>query len=174
MQLFITLLAILSISTTIVPHSSIHHASHFPHTTHTHVLHYALCCTLHLSFLVCLYCMCLSWSTIHLSFPSMSTVSLFSLTHPTVWSPLPRLHDHPESNVIRVVRESGLQRVLATLDGWEKLERRHQCKMVRATLATLSHVCDSSECSTVVGTPESSFVFRIVSGLQFNDKDHFC
>ncbi|KAK3852938.1 hypothetical protein Pcinc_040492 [Petrolisthes cinctipes] len=48
-----------------------------------------------------------------------------------------------KSNVIRVVRECGLQRVLATLDGWEKLERRHQCKLVRATLATLSHVCDS-------------------------------
>ncbi|XP_050730928.1 cytosolic carboxypeptidase 1-like isoform X2 [Eriocheir sinensis] len=48
-----------------------------------------------------------------------------------------------KSNVIRLVRESGLQRVLATLDGWEKVERRHQVKLIRGILSTLSHVCDS-------------------------------
>lgn len=50
-----------------------------------------------------------------------------------------------ESNVIRLVRESGLQRVLAILDSWEKVERRHQVKLIRGILSTLSHVCDSSE-----------------------------
>ncbi|XP_042212174.1 uncharacterized protein LOC121859437 isoform X1 [Homarus americanus] len=48
-----------------------------------------------------------------------------------------------ESNVIRLVRESGLQRVLAILDAWEKIERRHQVKVIKAILGTLSHVCDS-------------------------------
>nr|XP_053628684.1 cytosolic carboxypeptidase 4-like isoform X1 [Cherax quadricarinatus] len=48
-----------------------------------------------------------------------------------------------ESNVIRLLRESGLQRVLAILDAWEKIERRHQVKVIKAILGTLSHVCDS-------------------------------
>ncbi|XP_042212175.1 uncharacterized protein LOC121859437 isoform X2 [Homarus americanus] len=48
-----------------------------------------------------------------------------------------------KSNVIRLVRESGLQRVLAILDAWEKIERRHQVKVIKAILGTLSHVCDS-------------------------------
>lgn len=48
-----------------------------------------------------------------------------------------------KSNVIRLVRESGLQRVLAILDSWEKVERRHQVKLIRGILSTLSHVCDS-------------------------------
>nr|XP_045581248.1 cytosolic carboxypeptidase 1-like [Procambarus clarkii]XP_045581249.1 cytosolic carboxypeptidase 1-like [Procambarus clarkii]XP_045581250.1 cytosolic carboxypeptidase 1-like [Procambarus clarkii] len=48
-----------------------------------------------------------------------------------------------KSNVIRLLRESGLQRVLAILDAWEKIERRHQVKVIKAILGTLSHVCDS-------------------------------
>lgn len=48
-----------------------------------------------------------------------------------------------KSNVIRLVRESGLQRVLAILDAWEKIERRHQVKVIKGILGTLSHVCDS-------------------------------
>lgn len=47
--------------------------------------------------------------------------------------------------MIRLVRESGLQRVLAILDAWEKIERRHQVKVIKGILGTLSHVCDSSE-----------------------------
>lgn len=35
------------------------------------IFFYALYCTLSLYFLVCIYCMRLSWTTIHLSFPSM-------------------------------------------------------------------------------------------------------
>ncbi|ROT85553.1 hypothetical protein C7M84_011899 [Penaeus vannamei] len=48
-----------------------------------------------------------------------------------------------ESNVIRLVRETGLQRVLSILDAWEKIERRHQVKVIKGILGTLSHMCDS-------------------------------
>ncbi|XP_069979265.1 cytosolic carboxypeptidase 1 isoform X2 [Penaeus vannamei] len=48
-----------------------------------------------------------------------------------------------KSNVIRLVRETGLQRVLSILDAWEKIERRHQVKVIKGILGTLSHMCDS-------------------------------
>ncbi|XP_068215809.1 cytosolic carboxypeptidase 1-like isoform X2 [Palaemon carinicauda] len=48
-----------------------------------------------------------------------------------------------KSNVIRLVRETGLQRVLSIFDGWEKIERRHQIKILKSLLGTLSHMCDS-------------------------------
>ncbi|XP_066949748.1 cytosolic carboxypeptidase 1-like isoform X2 [Macrobrachium rosenbergii] len=48
-----------------------------------------------------------------------------------------------KSNVIRLVRETGLQRVLSIFDGWEKIERRHQIKILKSILGTLSHMCDS-------------------------------
>lgn len=47
--------------------------------------------------------------------------------------------------MIRLVRETGLQRVLSILDAWEKIERRHQVKVIKGILGTLSHMCDSSK-----------------------------
>ncbi|KAG0714549.1 Cytosolic carboxypeptidase 1 [Chionoecetes opilio] len=68
-----------------------------------------------------------------------------------------------KSNVIRLVRESGLQRALAILDSWEKVERRHQVKLLRGVLGTLSHVCDSKHgCKAVVSLNGIEVVQRFI------------
>ncbi|CAL4105221.1 unnamed protein product, partial [Meganyctiphanes norvegica] len=50
-----------------------------------------------------------------------------------------------KSNVVRLIRETGFQRILATLDIWEKIEWRHQVKLVKTLLVSISHVCDSKQ-----------------------------
>ncbi|XP_076065569.1 cytosolic carboxypeptidase 1-like isoform X3 [Oratosquilla oratoria] len=57
-----------------------------------------------------------------------------------------------KSNVVRLIRETAIHHMLTILDCWDKVERRHQIKLLKAILGILSHVCDSKHGRNAVVT----------------------
>ena len=46
---------------------------------------------------------------------------------------------------MRVIRENLVPKILLLMEGWEKIEKRHQIRLLKGSLGVLSHVCDLSK-----------------------------
>ncbi|KAL7643784.1 UNVERIFIED_CONTAM: hypothetical protein RMT77_005790 [Armadillidium vulgare] len=76
-----------------------------------------------------------------------------------------------ESNVVRLVRENGIVKLLSLLESWEKTEKRHQVKVLRSLLSVLSHLCDSKHGrKAVIGLKGNEVLHKFIMSCPSDSK----
>ncbi|RXG59360.1 Cytosolic carboxypeptidase 1 [Armadillidium vulgare] len=76
-----------------------------------------------------------------------------------------------KSNVVRLVRENGIVKLLSLLESWEKTEKRHQVKVLRSLLSVLSHLCDSKHGrKAVIGLKGNEVLHKFIMSCPSDSK----